>query len=264
MKLSLLICIFCFLSSVARTQPNSPSALKDIGVDQRLGEQVPLNLTFYDEAGKTVKLADLMEDRPAVLALVYYQCTMLCPMVMNGMERCLQGLSLDIGRDYDVIIVSFDPHDTPAEATAQKQTYLKDYRRAGAAEGCHFLTGDETNIRKLAETVGFRYTYDPQTKQYAHAAAIMVLTPAGKLAQYFYGIEYPARDVRLALVQASNGKIGTLVDQILLYCCHYDPIRGKYGFVITRVIRLAGTATVVVLGGFVGLMLWREKRRKSA
>jgi protein SCO1 len=240
-----------------------PAALQDVRVDQRLGEQVPLDLTFHDEAGNTIKLGDLFQGRPVVLALVYYQCTMLCPMVLNGMERSFQGLSLNIGKDYDVIAVSFDPRDTPAQSVAQKQTYLKEYNRAGAERGWHFLTGDEANIRKLADAVGFHYTYDPATKQYGHAAALMVLTPQGKLARYFYGIDYAGRDLRLALVDASAGKVGTFVDQVLLYCFHYDPIRGKYGLVITRVIRLAGAATVLALAGFIGLMLWREKRWKA-
>jgi protein SCO1/2 len=239
MNLLRLIAVGCLVASPAWAQPNPPSALRDVGVDQRLGEPVPLDLTFHDETGQPVRLGDLLA----------------------GMERCLRGLSLDIGRDYDVIIVSFDPRDTPAGSRAEKQAFLKDYRRAEAERGCHFLTGEEASIRKLADAVGFRYTYDPQTKQYGHAAAIMVLTPQGRLARYFYGIEYPAGDVRLALVEASGGKIGTVVDQVLLYCFHYDPVRGKYGLVITRVIQLAGVGTVAGLAGLIGWMLWREKRR---
>jgi protein SCO1 len=259
----LLFFLLCLVSYAGFAQQTPPTPLQDVRVDQRLGEQVPLDLTFQDEAGKTVRLGDLFQGRPVVLALVYYQCTMLCPMVLHGMERSFRGLSLDIGKDYNVITVSFDPSDTPAESLAQKRTYLKDYDRAGSERGWHFLTGDEANIRKLADAVGFHYNYDPQTKQYGHAAALMVLTPQGKLSRYFYGIDYAGRDLRFALVEASSGKIGTVVDQVLLYCFHYDPIRGKYGVVITRVIRLAGAVTIVVLGGFISLMLWREKRRKA-
>lgn len=235
----------------------TPAALQNIGIDQRLGEQVPMDLVFRDEAGKPVNLGDLVAGKPTVLSLVYYRCPMLCTLVLNGMVRTFRPLTFEAGKEFNVISVSFDPSETPALATAKKQTMMQEYGRGG---DWHFLTGDEASIRQLADAVGFRYAFDPQTKQFAHAAGIMVLTPQGKLSQYFYGVEYSARDLRLALVEASSGKIGSVVDQFLLYCFHYDPVSGKYGLLITRVVRIAGVLTVLALGGFIAVMLRREKR----
>jgi len=241
---------------MAAQQP--PTVLQGIGIDQRLGEQVPMNLVFRDEAGKPVRFGDLVGGKPTVLSLVYYRCPMLCTLVLNGMVRSFRTLTFSAGREFNVISVSFDPRETPALAAAKKQTMMQEYRRDG---DWHFLTGDEASIRQLADAVGFRYAYDPQTKQFAHAAGIMVLTPQGKVSRYFYGVEYSARDLRLALIEASSGKIGSVVDQILLYCFHYDPVSGKYGLLITRVVRIAGVLTVLVLGGVIALLLRREKQR---
>jgi protein SCO1/2 len=264
--------IFYFLSSILLVVPtwaqglnasSQPSTLRDVGIDQKLNEQVPLDLVFRDEAGKVVKLREYFGEKPVILSLVYYECPMLCNMILNGLYRSLRTLSFDVGREFNVVTVSFNPKETPALAAAKKDTYIKAYARPGAAQGWHFLTGAEESIRQLTQAVGFRYTYDPQTKQYAHASGIMVLTPQGKLARYFYGIEYAPKDLRLGLVEASAGKIGSPVDQVLLFCYHYDPVTGKYGVVIMRVIRLAGMATVLVLGAFMVVMFRRDRRLKS-
>lgn len=197
---------------------NQPDILKKIGIDQRLGEQAPLDLEFYDEAGNTVLLQQYFGEKPVILALVYYNCPMLCNLVLNGLTKNLKPLSFSAGEEFDIISLSFDHRETPALAAEKKKNYLKDYDRASAASGWHFLTGDSVNISRLAEAVGFRYQFDPVTKEYAHAGGIMVLTPQGKLARYFYGVDYPSRDLRLSLVEASENKIGSPVDQLLLYC----------------------------------------------
>lgn len=239
---------------------NQPDILKKIGIDQRLGEQAPLDLEFYDEAGNTVPLQQYFGEKPVILALVYYNCPMLCNLVLNGLTKNLKPLSFSAGEEFDIISLSFDHRETPALAAEKKKNYLKDYDRASAASGWHFLTGDSVNISRLAEAVGFRYQFDPVTKEYAHAGGIMVLTPQGKLARYFYGVDYPSRDLRLSLVEASENKIGSPVDQLLLYCYHYDPRTGKYGLVIMNVLRLAGIATVLVLVAFVIVMLRRDRK----
>lgn len=239
---------------------NQPDILKKIGIDQRLGEQAPLDLEFYDEAGNTVLLQQYFGEKPVILALVYYNCPMLCNLVLNGLTKNLKPLSFSAGEEFDIISLSFDHRETPALAAEKKKNYLKDYDRASAASGWHFLTGDSVNISRLAEAVGFRYQFDPVTKEYAHAGGIMVLTPQGKLARYFYGVDYPSRDLRLSLVEASENKIGSPVDQLLLYCYHYDPRTGKYGLVIMNVLRLAGIVTVLVLAAFVIVMLRRDRK----
>lgn len=239
---------------------NQPEILKKIGIDQRLGEQAPLDLEFYDEAGNPVRLQQYFGEKPVILALVYYNCPMLCNLVLNGLTKNLKPLSFNAGEEFDIISVSFDPRETPALAAEKKKNYIKDYDRASAASGWHFLTGDSANIAQLAEAVGFRYQFDPVTQQFAHAGGIMVLTPQGKLARYFYGVDYPSRDLRLSLVEASENKIGSPVDQLLLYCYHYDPMTGKYGLVIMNVLRLAGIATVLVLAAFVIVMIRRDRK----
>lgn len=239
---------------------NQPDILKKIGIDQKLGEQAPLDLEFYDEAGNAVRLQQYFGEKPVILALVYYNCPMLCNLVLNGLTKNLKPLSFSAGEEFDIISLSFDPRETPALAAEKKKNYINDYGRASAASGWHFLTGDSANIARLTEAVGFRYQYDPVTQQYAHAGGIMVLTPQGKLARYFYGVDYPSRDLRLSLVEASENKIGSPVDQLLLYCYHYDPMTGKYGLVIMNVLRLAGIATVLVLAAFVIVMLRRDRK----
>lgn len=239
---------------------NQPDILKKIGIDQRLGEQAPLDLEFYDEAGNTVQLQQYFGEKPVILALVYYNCPMLCNLVLNGLTKNLKPLSFSAGEEFDIISLSFDHRETHALAAEKKKNYIKDYDRPGAASGWHFLTGDSANIARLAAAVGFRYQFDPVTREYAHAGGIMVLTPQGKLARYFYGVDYPSRDLRLSLVEASENKIGSPVDQLLLYCYHYDPRTGKYGLVIMNVLRLAGIATVLVLVAFVIVMLRRDRK----
>jgi protein SCO1 len=235
-----------------------PELLKDVGVDQKLNESIPLDLKFNDENGKPVELRQYFGSQPVILSLVYYNCPMLCTQVLNGLERSLQELSLDLGKDYTVVTVSIDPTERPVLALAKQQLYTGLYGRPGAAEGWHFLTGDEPQIKQLASAVGFRYAYDPDSKQFAHASVIMLLTPEGRLSRYLYGIKYPSRDLRLGLVDASEGKIGSPVDTVLLFCYHYDPSTGKYGVVISHVMQIAGGLTILVLGGLILVLRRRE------
>jgi protein SCO1 len=228
-----------------------PPALRNIGLDQKLNAQIPLNLTFRDEAGDELPLSTYFTSRPVVLALVYYQCPMLCTQVLNGMVMSLRGMTLESGRDFEVVVVSIDPTETPQLAGLKKAEYLRRYAKGSA--GWHFLTGAEPQIKELAQTVGFRYAYDPKTKQYAHASAIMVATPTGRLSRYFYGIEYAPRDLRLGLVEASEDKIGSPVDEVLLYCYHYDPNTGKYTAIVMNIVRLAGVLTLLIL---LPLLVW--------
>lgn len=244
----------------AESQNEKPSLLVNVGIDQKLNAQVPLDLTFRDETGKTVKLGDYFGDKPVILALVYYECPMLCTQELNGLLRSLQNIPLDIGKQFNVVTVSFNPHETAGLAANKKKVYVGIYGRPGAAAGWHFLTGDEGPIEKLTGAVGYHYAFDPASDQYAHATAIMLLTPQGKISRYFYGIDYPSRDLRLSLVEASNNKIGSPVDQVLLYCYHYDPTTGKYGMVIANVLRLAASVTILVLGGFLWMMFRNERR----
>lgn len=241
-----------------------PSVLKNIEIQQKIGAQLPLDLQFKDESGREVKLGQYFGTRPVVLSLVYYECPMLCGEVLNGMSSSFGILKFDIGKDFDVVTVSFDPREGPELAAAKKSRFVERYNRAGANAGWHFLTGSPESINALAEAIGFRYQWDERTQQFAHAAAIMVATPEGRLAQYLYGVEYPPKDLRFALVEASQNKLGSLVDQVLLYCYHYDPRTGKYGAVITRVMQIAGLVTILILGGGVLLMLKLEPKQRPA
>ena len=232
--------------------------LKTVGVDQKLDQQVPLNLEFRDESGKSVRLGDYFGKRPVILNLAYYGCTMLCGEVQSGIIGSLRALQFNPSTDFDIVTVSFDPKETPEQAAAKKKSLLLRYHRPGAEQGWHFLTGDQRNIEALTKSVGFDYQYDPTLNQWAHAAAIMVLTPEGKISKYFYGVEFAPKDLRFGLIEASQNKIGTLVDQMLLYCYHYNPATGRYGAVIMNVLRLAGVATVLILGGLVLILFRRE------
>jgi len=249
----------------AQTPPagQRPPMLQNVGIEQNLNDQLPLNLHFKDESGNDVTLGKYFGKRPVILNMVYYQCPMLCGEVLNGLSGALGILKLDLGKDFDVLTVSFDPRDTPQQAAAKKKTYIQRYHRPGAADGWHFLTGQQDSIAALAKAVGFQYQYDAKVGQFAHAAAIMILTPSGKIAQYYYGVEYSPKDLRLGLVEASNEKIGNVVDQILLYCYHYDPSTGKYGAVITRVLRLSGVATIVILGGLLVVLFRIDPHRRE-
>ena len=231
-----------------------PPLLRNVGIDQKLDAQLPLDLTFRDETGRTVELGEYFGDKPVVLSLVYFSCPMLCTMVENGVLNTLETLKFDVGDEFNVLTVSFDPKDTPQDAAAKKRVYVGLYGRKKASQGWHFLTGDEPSIQALTKAVGFRYNYDPETGQYAHATAIMVLTPQGKLSRYFYGIQYPAGDLRLALVEASNNKIGNPVDELLLFCCQYNPATGRYGLIISRALQIAGLITILSLGTLILVM----------
>ena len=237
-----------------------PSLKQGVGIDQNLNAQIPLELTFRDETGQTVRLGQYFRDKPVVLALVYYECPGLCDLILNGLSHAMQQISLNVGTDYQVVTVSFNPQETWQLATAKKANYIEKYNRPGAKEGWHFLTGDQANIKALANTVGFRYKYDQQSQQFVHASGIYVITPEGKISRYFYGIQYKPRDFRLGLVEASANKIGSPVDQLLLFCCQYDPATGKYGFVIARVMQVLGTSTALLLFGFIFVMLRRDRR----
>jgi protein SCO1 len=238
-----------------------PPVLKTIGIEQRLNEQAPLDAVFKDEQGREVRLGDYFKGRPVVLSLVYYSCPMLCNQILNGMLGSFRQVNFNIGKEYEVVTVSFDSRETPELAASKKQTYLKGYNRKGAENGWHFLTGDDANIKRLADAVGFHFKWDEKTNQFAHASGIMLLTPEGKLARYFYGIEYPARDMRLGLVEASQNKIGSPVDTLMLYCYHYDPATGKYGAVVMNIVKVAGVITV---GLIVGMLLILRKRGTNA
>jgi protein SCO1/2 len=237
-----------------------PSILDGVGLDQRLNSQVPLDLAFLDESGQPVQLKQYFGAKPVILTLVYFQCPMLCSQVQSGLAGALNGIvRFNVGRDFNVVIVSFDPRDTPKDAAENKKTYISRYRRAGAEQGWHFLTGRKDQIDALAQAVGFRYAWDPDAQQFAHPSAIMVLTPDGRLAQYYYGIEYPPKDIQLGLIEASRGKIGTLLDQVVLLCYHYDPRQGRYGAAIFNILRISAGATVLLLGGYMVIMFRRDR-----
>jgi protein SCO1/2 len=258
---------FLTIASVAAAAPSDavPPGLQDVGIDQNLDAQVPLDLTFRDESGAAVRLEQYFHDgKPVILNLVYYECPMLCTLVLNGLTSALRALSFDVGKQFEIITVSFDPKESAELAAGKKQTYLDEYRRPGADKGWHFLTGDAVAIESLARSVGFRYRYDPAAKQFAHAAAIMVLTPKGRVARYFYGVEYAPRDLRLGLIEAADNRIGNPVDQLLLYCFHYDPTTGKYSAAVLNIVRLAGAATVLGLLGFIVTSGRGTKRSRKA
>ena len=235
-----------------------PTPLLEIGFDQKINEQLPLDTTLRDETGQTVTLGSLYGTRPVVLAFVYYECPMLCTQVLNAITATVSTLSFSAGTDFDVVLVSIDPRETPAQAAAKKAEYARRYKRPGTEAGWHFLTGDEPEIKRLAKAAGFRYAWDEQTQQYAHPTGIIVTTPEGRNARYLFGIEYGPRDLKFALVEASEGRVGSVVDNLLLYCFHYDPMTGRYGVYIMRTLRIAGVATVLLIGTFIVVMVRRE------
>ena len=235
-----------------------PALLRDVGLDQKLGSSIPLDATFRDEHGHDVALRQFFGQKPVILTLVYYQCPMLCTEVLNGLLRSAKELPLEIGKDFTIVTVSIDPTDRPILASMKHELYTGRYGRPGAPQGWHFLTGDAAQIKTLAQAVGFRYAYDSASGQFAHPSGIMVVTPEGKLARYFYGVGYPSRDLRLGLIEASQNKIGSPIDQILLYCYHYDPATGKYGLLISRVIKAAAALTVLSLGFVIAILFRRE------
>jgi len=247
---------------VAPSAPASsmPAPLREIGFDQHLDQALPLDTTFRDEQGQTVQVGQYFGKKPVVLAFVYYECPMLCTQVLSAMTSTFGVLSLDPGRDFEIVLVSFDPRETPAQAAAKKAEYLQRYKRPGTEGGWHFLTGDEPSIKRLTSAAGFRYVWDDQTKQFAHPTGIIVVTPDGRPARYLFGLEYGPRDVRLALVEASEGKVGNVADSLLLFCYHYDPMTGRYGVYIMRSLRIAGVATVLLIVSFIFLAVRRERR----
>ena len=240
---------------------NVPPKFHDVTFRQRLGERLPLDAKFTDETGREVALGDYFGDKPVMLAFVYYQCPMLCPLVMNGISSALKVVPFTPGEEFEVVLISFDPRDTPAAANAKKQAHLRHWAVTETADGWHFLTGEEAEIRRVTSAAGFTYQWDEQTQQFAHVSGVLVATPDGRLSRYFYGVEYAPKDLRLALVDSTEGKLGSVVDELLLYCFHYDPATGKYGAVFMNIMRLGGVLTVGLIVGFVVLMRWREWHR---
>jgi protein SCO1/2 len=265
-SISAVLLALALLSAFASAQMNHgimappantrPPRLENVGIEQHLDAPVPDDLTFRDETGKPVKLGDYFGHKPLILNLVYYNCTMLCGEALAGLASALRMVKFDVGNEFDVITVSFDPRETPEMAAAKKKDYVGRYGRAHAAAGWHFLTGQPDSINALTKAVGFQYHYDAKTNQYAHATAIMVLTPQGRISRYFYGVDFPPKDLRMGLVEASQGKIGNAVDAVLLYCYHYNPETGKYGAMVTKILRLAAAVTVLIMGIFL-FIGWR-------
>jgi protein SCO1 len=245
------------------TMPSSqvPLALQKVSFEQRLNEQLPLDLPFKDESGRIVKLGEYFGRKPVVLTFVYYECPMLCTEVLNGLESSLRVLNESIGKEFDVVTVSFDPKETPVLASGKKRAYLERYKRPEAEQGWHFLTGEQASIDALTKAAGFNFSWDEASHQFAHPSGIVVATPAGRVSRYFFGVDYSPRDVKFALIESSNERIGTLADRLLLYCYHYDPAKGNYGFVAMRAVRIGGAATILALVGFVFVSLRREGHR---
>jgi protein SCO1/2 len=264
MMLVVAACLPALLLSAVETGNSLPPELEDVGFDQRLGERVPLDLVFTDETGRQAPLGTWFGERPVILALVYFNCPMLCPMILNGLTSALKPMNFDPGKEFEVVVVSFDSRETPEMAAEAKATFVDRYGRPGTESGWHFLTGGDESIAALTETVGFRYSYSPEVDQFAHTAGIVALTPEGQVARYFYGVDYPPKTLRLGLVEAADNKIGSIVDQVLLYCFHYDPATGTYTAVAMNIIRLGALVTVALLGLFLLIQLKRERRSAAA
>jgi protein SCO1/2 len=237
-----------------------PDILNNVGIDQKLGAQIPLDAVFNDEAGNPVKLRDVIGKRPVILTLVYYNCPMLCTIVLNNVLRSLNSLDITAGRDFDVLTVSFDPHEGPKIAAQKKSEYLLRYGRPAAATGWHFLTGTDQSIHALTDSVGFRYTWDPDSSQYAHASGIMILTPQGVVSKYIYGIDFPPEDIRSGVRAAGLNMVGApTTDVVILYCFHYDPATGKVGLIVSRALKVGGVVTILAIAGFVSLALRKDR-----
>jgi protein SCO1/2 len=265
----------CFASSVVAQVPGQnslaagtpagvmPAMLKGITIQQKLNTQIPLDLHFRDEDGRDVSLRRYFTNRPVILNLAYFQCAMLCPQVVQGLAQSLKELTFQIGQQYTVLTVSFDPRDTPATAAEKKQVALAELGASRPAEGWHFLTGDQASIQKLTESVGFVYRWDPATQQFFHAAGIMLLTPEGRLSRYFYGIDFNSVDLRLGLVEASHDRVGSAVDAVLLFCCRYDAAAGRYDWLVGRLLTLAGLLTILILGAFLFILARSEPQHSQ-
>ena len=253
----------CVLS--AQTQQNGlPGPLRGVNIEQRLNQQIPLDVQFKDENNRTVRLRDYFGEKPVILSFAYFNCPMLCPYVLQGLAGALKAVSYSAGNDFTVLTISFDPMDTPASAAGQKEKYCKAYGRAGADAGWHFLTGNQNSIDQITKAAGFSFQYDPSIHQFAHASAIYVLTPEGKLSRYFYGIEFPPKDVKLALMESSEGKIGSPAEKLLLFCYHYDPKTGKYSAYAVNFVRLGGIITVFAISFYVIKNLKTTKRTRES
>ena len=269
--MALAVCAGPAAAQVGRMAPppgdpatDRPGLLSEIRIDQRLNNQVPLDLPFVDDQGRDVRLGQYFGKRPVLLALVYYECPMLCTQILNGLVTALGVMNFEPGREFDVVAVSINPREGPGLASQKKASYLERYGRPHTAGGWHFLTGTQESITQLADAVGFRYAYDERIKQYAHGAGIELLTPKGVISKYFYGIEYSPRDIRLGIIEASDERIGTAIDDFLLFCYHYDPATGKYGAAVLRLVRLGAIATVLVFLSFLAVSLRRERVTRSA
>ncbi len=256
-----LFALICVDSRLIYAQ--KPAILKNVGIDQKMNAQVPVSVPFLDESGKQVTLSQYL-GKPVILALVYYQCPSLCNLVLNGVVRSAKLINMTAGQEFDVVAVSFDPRETPEMAREKKKMILEQYGHPGSENGWHFLTGQQASSRMLADAVGFHYAYDSLSNQYAHASGIMILTPEGRVSRYFYGVEYPARDVRLGLTEASDGQISSPVDQILLFCYHYDPTSGKYGLVVMNLLRAGGGITVLCLAGLLFILMRHQPHKGAA
>lgn len=244
----------------AKTPPATPPGpLPEVAFEQRLGESLPLDGRWTDAEGRTSNLGAILDGRPALLAFVYYDCPMLCGMTLAGLAKSLKPVDLEPGRDFEVVVLSFDPSETPEQAAERKEQTLAQYGRRDTAPGWHFLTGDAAAIEAITSAAGFKYTRDEKTGDWAHAAGLLVLTPEGEISKTFFGIEYPSRDLRLGLVDAGKGSIGGLVDQVLLLCYHYDPVTGKYSFATLTAIRIGGILTLAALVGFAWISIRRER-----
>jgi protein SCO1/2 len=248
-------------ATLARAETGRPATLDGVAFDQRIGASLPLDLVFRDDHAQTVRLGDYFGARPVLLIPAYYKCPMLCTLVLNGVVRALRTLPFDVGTDFTIVTFSFNPAELPTLAAEKKRIHVEQYGRAGAADGWHFLTGEEEAIRQLTAAIGFRYAYDEASEEYAHASGVVVVTPEGRVSHYFYGVEYAPRDLRLALVDASENRLGSVVDQLLLFCFQYDPTTGRYSKVALRAVRLGGIATVLALGVFVVGTLRRDNTR---
>jgi protein SCO1/2 len=241
-----------------------PPQLAGVTFEQRLGARLPLDVRLRDEGGRDVALGQFFGKRPVVLAFVYYSCPMLCTQVLNGVSSAAKALPFTAGEDFDVVYVSFDPRDTPAAAAEKKRAQLEDYKQTATAAGWHFLTGDEASIRRVTDAAGFAYRWDEASGQFAHVSGVLTVTPDGRIARYFYGVEYSPKELRMAIVESSQGTVGSAVDQLLLYCYHYDPATGRYGVVAMNLVRLGGAVTVIALAGFIWLMRRRETAQGPA
>lgn len=242
------------------TASSVPPALQQVRFEQKLDATLPLDAMFRDEQGNSVTLGSYFGRRPVVLAFVYYECPMLCTQILNGLASGIGVLDQTVGKDFDVVAISFDARETPVMAAAKKATYLDRYGRPGAEDGWHFLTGDEANIKRVTDTAGFHFAWDEQTQQFAHASGVIVVTPDGRIARYLFGIEYPPRDLKFALMESSEGRIGSVVDQVLLYCYHYEPATGSYSLAAMNAVRLGGAVTMAILFGFIAISLRRDGR----